>query len=151
MAQKPYRVRASDPKGIQKKLLSDALYGPGLRSIVEWGVGAMTREARKRAPGTLAGVVVGEIKHTKSSGGFGVLTGRTVVRQRTNKGFRYPQALNYSKKIKGTTKRYRYRSGPKAGKLTKGWFSSARGTVTRELKKRTEALADGIKAGWVGG
>ena len=145
------RLRTSDPKGIQKKLLGDSLYRNGLRDIVMWGTPAMAREARKRAPGTLGSDVISEIRHTTSKGGFGILQGRVRVRQRTNKGFRFPQALNYSKKIKGSTKRYRHGDGPRRGKLTKGWLTGARSVVSRELRQRVNLLSEEIQLGWAHG
>lgn len=148
---KALRLRVSDPKGVQKKLLGDSLYRDGLRAIVVWGTREMTRSARQRAPGTLGSAVSGRIEHRTSRGGFGIMKGITAVRQRTNKGWRYPQALNYAKKIKGSTKRFRYRSGPRSGKLTKGWLTGARSGVSRELRNRMKQLSADVQAGWARG
>lgn len=145
------RLRVQDPKGIQRKLLGDTLYRKGLRELVLWGTSAVSREMRRRAPGTLGSAVVSEVRHRTSRGGFGIMEGRSRVRQRTNKGFRYPQALNYAKKIKNSSKRYRHRAGARKGKLTKGWSTGARSVVTRELRERVNGLSQAVQAGWARG
>lgn len=151
MAKTSVRLRVSDPKGVQKKLLGDALYRRGLRDLVLWGTSAVGREMRRRAPGTLASGVTTEVRHRTSRGGFGIMEGRVRVRQRTRKGFRYPQALNYAKKIKGSSKRFRHRTGALRGRLTKGWSTGSRSVVTRELRERVNQLSQDVQAGWARG
>jgi len=140
------RVKLSDPKPLQKKLVADALYTSGVDRLVAEATRTAHRAARERAPGSLGSAVTMAIERRESGGGFGLILGIVRVANRTRKGFRYPWALQSSKKI-----RFRHRSGSRQGKLTKSWFSGARSGLHKDLKQGMADLSAAIQRKWSAG
>jgi hypothetical protein len=61
----------------------------------------------------------------------------------TRGGFRYPFALDSSKK-----RVFHYRVGSRAGRLTLGWLTEAKATVRRRVGGLLRATAAGIEQEW---
>ena len=92
-----------------------------------------------RKTGALAGAVKWEVEQ-----GPVPKWGRVHVRNMpTRSGFRYGGALEGGKK-----RQYKYASGPKRGKLTRGWFGRAKGRSSAAVNKLFAALDRKIRANW---
>ena len=140
------RVKLSDPKPLQKKLVADELYAEGVERLVVGAARKAHHAARERAPGSLGSAITMAVERHRSGGGFGLLLGIVRVADRNRKGFRYPWALQSSKKV-----RYRHRSGSRQGRLTKAWFSGARSGLQKELKQGMADLSAAIQRKWSAG
>lgn len=73
----------------------------------------------------------------------------------TKDGFRYAGALHGAKQFKrlhgkgvGKPIQYHYRTGRYMGKLTKGWFTKAKGAARRLLQVKVKQIASHIEATW---
>ena len=150
MAKLQMRARLNDPKDLQRKLVADPMYGPLVQQLVRRTGSQIARKARDRAPGSLGSRVRFEERHTTSRGGFGIFQVRVRLVTIVKKGFRYAWALDASKKIKGSDKRYRYRSGPHKGKLTRNWFRGSRAGMTKVIKAGMDSISTAIQSWWGG-
>lgn len=148
-----YSLSVKGSRELVKLLGSGALPMDEQERIIRYGLEKMASVARSRAPGTLGGAISTEIIRT--GGDFLNLTktasirGRVKVADRVGRsrtgtrkgpgsrasqgdrgGFRYPWALDASKRI-----RYRDR---RTGRLTRNWFRGAKRGMPKELRARYE-------------
>lgn len=109
------------------------------RVVVETAVEQLRSRLKERAPGTLGQKVRTEVRVVGNSiigwAGFNPTPSRG--------GFRYPWALQSSGRV-----RYKYKSGPRQGRVTKGWFSGARSGLKKMLDSLQSETAIKIMADW---
>lgn len=142
MAKLSMVAKLSGAKPLQKLLVADELYADGVHRLVARHARQAFASAKDRAPGSLGSAIGLAFTQSRSKGGFGLIEARVKVNDRSRRGFRYPWALQASKKV-----RYRHRSGSRAGKLTKAWFSGAR-PKPKDLKADMAELASRIERSW---
>lgn len=127
---------------LMEKLESGNFIWHPVREAVEKGTERIYDFATSWAPWGTGKTAVSIGKET--SRGSRPPWGRVDMRRMpTRKGFRYPGALEGSRKIP-----YKYRSGPHVGKLTRGWFSRSKGRAGAYIKRVFAQADDKIKQGF---
>lgn len=129
-----YSIQIKGTTALVKLLGGGGLPIETMHRLVSISCARIARAARARAPGTLASGI--SVSVERVPGDFLSLTrapyvrGRVTVEDRRNRGFRYPWALDASKKIK-----YRDR---RTGRLTKNWFRSSKRGESRYMRTRLD-------------
>lgn len=108
------------------------------KTVVQKATDAAKARAKARAPGSLGRHITSKLT-TRGRTVEGIVSQGTV----TNRGFRYPWALEASKKI-----RYRYRQGVRLGKLTYHWFTGAKSGIKGRMRFDLKAEAAGMRVWW---
>ncbi len=125
---KGYTVQLRGETAIRRALRKRPLPVDVQKRLVQELVVRVDREVMERAPGSLASAAYGEVKVEGDA-----VMGKVGIRDRTRGGFRYPWALESSK-----LRRYRYRSGPHVGKLTRGWVRKSRTKARKDMAESFE-------------
>ncbi len=119
---------------LNKRLETDELLGRAFGDAMRQSIGTMYASLMKWVPresGALAASVHHEVQQARVP-----RWGRVFIQTMpTRNGFRYGGALEGSKKVK-----FRYRSGPQMGKLTRGWFSRTRSRTAAAIRKLFQAV-----------
>ncbi len=123
------RARIENLAELNKRLETDELLGRAFADAMRESIATMYGSLMKWVPrrtGTLAASVQHEVQQARVP-----RWGRVFIQTMpTRNGFRYGGALEGSQKI-----RFRYRSGPQRGKLTRGWFSRTRSRTAVAVRK----------------
>jgi hypothetical protein len=123
------------------KNLDQDLYADSWRKALVKGTKKMYGNAQVRAPRGETNQLLSGLEMSVDARKV-PLWGRVKV-ETDNEGFRYPWALQGSKRIK-----YRYQSGPRKGKLTKSWLSGSLGGVRSSVNADLDTAAREIEAKW---
>jgi hypothetical protein len=126
---------------LQHWLTGKNLLGPELKRVFEeMGTVGETR-VQSRAPKGKTLQLVGGVSHVVEPGRFPTFV--KITADAANRGFRYPWALQASRKIK-----YTRRGPPRMGRPTRRWFTGAVPYLKRELRKRLGHLSGRVERKW---
>lgn len=138
------RVEVHGMRQLRRHLRADVFYAEAWRDALlraaEYAEGALRRMAPRRT-GNLVSSFTRKLSSAKAPTWAVVRVGA-----RGHKNFRYPYALDASKK--GPKWLYRYRSGPMAGQRTFGWFHATFRQSQAAINTILERALDEIDASW---
>lgn len=138
-----FRIQVNGLKELRKKAKEDATIGEPMRGAYTEAAAIGKAEVDRRAPrmsGKTAGAVYSNVDK-KPLPKWGAVRMRTVNRASRGGKFRYPWALNYSKKRK-----YVYRASGSG--LTFDWFTGAIRTVKDRIGGILNTAAREIEKTW---
>lgn len=135
-----FAIRVAGLEDVQRKLRAEHLYAEPLREALREAGELVKREAEGGAP-VDTGRLKSRIRLTVSKAK--VPKAAFVRLNVTKRGFRYPWALNTSRK-----RVYRFRSGPRRGSPTRGWFTAARDKTSPHVNAILARAARQIERQW---
>jgi hypothetical protein len=126
-----------------KTIEPEHLYGDPVRDLLDWGRREGERLAEGRAP-RATGRLAGSITSTLKASGAQPHAVIQFSRLASDNGFRYPHALNSSRKFRRSVTV----SGASKGKTTYKWFTGVISLVRKAIRSRSKAADAKIESAW---
>lgn len=136
-----FEVDKLSQRRLLAKLTGGSLYGAELRRTLSTTIEEGAVRVQSRAPLGRTSTLWASVDHAMDPSPIPLWA--KITADASNAGFRYGRALQASKRI-----RYRYRHGPRTGRLTRRWFSGARPWIRKRLEQRLTQTAKRIESRW---